>query len=337
LLGTDLANGRVPEDRASAIAPSGNYVWPGWSLFDQTPATLAATQGFNTAFYVRAATHNWRPVVGGAWPRFKDYYGEGSAPGSAQESWWGVDLLDIDGATFAQGLRDADTVGAEFVQIVTWNDWQEGTSIEPSYQEGFRWLLALQQHVLGVQDEAAMAARVFEYNALKHDTWTQCDAQAVSDRVNCAGADITTTETECETTLGCCWRATSTAGAPYCFTRAATPVESCVAASVRDCDAQPLDRLCLCKHAAPPPPPPPLPPPPQASSTLTVGQRMPWWIGIVGMLAGVGASFAVCVALYWLYVEFVPYERARVGPDAPKRDAALLAPLFVGKLRAAVL
>ena len=57
---------------------------------------------------------------------------------------------------------------------------------------------------------------------------------------------------------------------------------------------------------------------------------------MVGMLAGVGASFVVCVALYWLYVECRPYRRARVAPDASKRDAALLAPLFLGKLRAAV-
>ena len=50
-------------------------------------------------------------------------------------------------------------------------------------------------------------------------------------------------------------------------------------------------------------------------------------------LAGVGAAAIVCVAALWLYVECWPQERARVEP---KRDAALLAPLFVARLREAV-
>lgn len=53
---------------------------------------------------------------------------------------------------------------------------------------------------------------------------------------------------------------------------------------------------------------------------------------VVAALAGVGTASIVGIAAFWLYVEFWPRERART---APKRDGALLAPLFVARLREA--
>ena len=32
----------------------------------------------------------------------------------------------------------------ELIQIVTWNDWQEGTAVEPSREHGFRYLDAIE-------------------------------------------------------------------------------------------------------------------------------------------------------------------------------------------------
>jgi hypothetical protein len=307
LQGTDLANRRVPEDRATSIAPDGNYLWVGWSLFGQSSTTTQMISDFNNQFYTRAASQGWEPVIGGAWPRFRDYYAEGSAPGSTPQSWWSQHVQDLNGATFEQCFLDAEAAGAEFVQLITWNDIQEGTQIEPTAEDGFKWLLALQQRLKGSTDEDAMERRVMEYNLLKSDTWGRCDNVPVSDRVNCAGATISTTAEQCEGEMGCCWRETSTAGAPYCFQKAAEPITDCVSASVRDCELRPLDRLCTCKHAQPPPPPtppPPAPPPsptPQGSPAAGTVSRieMPWWIVLVSGLAGVGASALVCTTTYY--------------------------------------
>ena len=152
-----------------------------------------------------------------------------------------------------------------------------------------------------------MERRVMEYNLLKSETWGRCDNLPVDDRVNCAGATVSTTAEQCENELGCCWRETSTSGAPYCFQKATEPISDCASASVRDCELRPLDRLCACKHRQPPPPPtpqPPQPPPsPAAQGSPTTGTTsrvpMPWWIVIVSGLAGVGASALVCTGAYF--------------------------------------
>ena len=306
LQGTDLANGRVPEDRAMSIAPDGNYLWPGWQLFGQSTTTTQMISDFNNQFYTRASSQGWDPVIGGAWPRFKDFYAEGSAPGSTPQSWWGQHVEDLNGATFEQGFVDAEAAGAEFVQLITWNDIQEGTQIEPTYEEGFKWLLALQLRLKGQTDEDAMERRVMKYNLLKSDTWDLCDNVPVDDRVNCAGATGSTTVEQCENELGCCWRETSTSGAPYCFQKATEPISNCASASIRDCDTRPLDRLCACKHRQPPPPtpqPPQPPPSPAAQGSPTAGTTsrvpMPWWVVLVSGLAGVGASALVCSGTFF--------------------------------------
>ena len=52
---------------------------------------------------------------------------------------------DDGGKTFETTLRRALESGAPFVQVVTWNDWGEGTVVEPSLEFGDRDLVALQR------------------------------------------------------------------------------------------------------------------------------------------------------------------------------------------------
>ena len=244
------------------VLPDGDFHWPGGTaLFDHvtTPAIL---DDFFTSFYTAAAANHFTPTMGVAFPRYQDYYYQGSAPGATPQPYWGVNVSDLSGRTFAIGISLATTGGADLIQVATWNDWQEGTSIEPSAEEGFRWLLELQQTLLGTTDEAAMTAAVQEFNVRKGSVWRYCDNQPTSDRVNCPGANATTTQEQCEV-MGCCWRAT-TAPAPTCFSRAPQPICNC--SSLRDCDALPADRLCCCTHRLPPPFPPSSPPPPRTST-----------------------------------------------------------------------
>lgn len=87
-------------------------------------------------FYARAA--EWPIFVPAAFPRFDDIYGE-----AGLTSYGHID--DNDGQTYRDTLRRALQSGAPVVQIATWNDWGEGTQIEPSREFGTRDLETTQE------------------------------------------------------------------------------------------------------------------------------------------------------------------------------------------------
>jgi hypothetical protein len=67
-----------------------------------------------------------------AYPRFHDFYKEAGV----HDSWGRIN--DHDGRTYERTLREALMSGASIVQIATWNDWGEGTGIEPTEEFGYR-------------------------------------------------------------------------------------------------------------------------------------------------------------------------------------------------------
>ena len=69
------------------------------------------------------------PVV---FPRFHDIYKQAGVHDSYGE------IPDSDGRTFTATLERALKSRAPFVQIATWNDWGEGTGIEPTTDFGYR-------------------------------------------------------------------------------------------------------------------------------------------------------------------------------------------------------
>lgn len=76
-------------------------------------------------------------IVSIAYPRFHDFYEEGGQTGYA-------DLPDNNGKTFTETLSTALSQNPIAIQVATWNDWQEGTQIEPSVEFGYRDLAELQ-------------------------------------------------------------------------------------------------------------------------------------------------------------------------------------------------
>ena len=94
---------------------------------------LAQVEAFATA------RKGWPVSMPVAFPRFHDIY----AQGKAQPSYGRID--DDNGRTFATTLERALRSGAPMVQIATWNDWGEGTGIEPTHEFGFRDLETIQQ------------------------------------------------------------------------------------------------------------------------------------------------------------------------------------------------
>ena len=100
---------------------------------------LKATERFQ-----RSAA-GWPHSVPVAFPRFVDIYSEAKL----HDSYGRID--DNDGATFKATLEQALVNKASIIQLATWNDWGEGTNIEPCREFGYRDLEIVQdfrrQHV----------------------------------------------------------------------------------------------------------------------------------------------------------------------------------------------
>jgi hypothetical protein len=89
------------------------------------------------AFYNEA--RRWPAAMAVAFPRFHDIYEQAKI----HKSWGTID--DNGGKTFVSTLENALKSGLPFVQISTWNDWNEGTVIEPSVEFGYRDLEVVQR------------------------------------------------------------------------------------------------------------------------------------------------------------------------------------------------
>jgi hypothetical protein len=89
------------------------------------------------AFYKKAK--GWPAAMAVAFPRFHDFYDQANIHKS-----WGT-IADLGGKTFATALESALKSGLPLVQISTWNDWGEGTVVEPSIEFGYRDLEVVQR------------------------------------------------------------------------------------------------------------------------------------------------------------------------------------------------
>jgi hypothetical protein len=108
----------------------GGFGWPG-----PQPGEAKSWTDLD-AFYARGRT--WPAEIGVAYPRFEDIYKDaGVGPG------YGL-IADHNGETFRRTLDLALSHSPFAVQLATWNDWGEGTQIEPSVEVGFRDLEATQ-------------------------------------------------------------------------------------------------------------------------------------------------------------------------------------------------
>jgi len=107
-------------------AAAGAFDWP------LPKEGLAAAR----AFVERS--RDWPRALPVVFPRFHDIYAEAGV----HESWGRIE--DADGATFRESLAVALAAEPAMVQVATWNDWGEGTQIEPSVEYGCRDLAELQ-------------------------------------------------------------------------------------------------------------------------------------------------------------------------------------------------
>jgi hypothetical protein len=88
-------------------------------------------------FYERA--RDWPLFIAAAFPRFSDIYDQAGV----HKSWGRIE--DRNGRTYTDTLTKALKSSAAIIQAVTWNDWGEGTQIEPSVEFGYRDLETTQR------------------------------------------------------------------------------------------------------------------------------------------------------------------------------------------------
>jgi hypothetical protein len=105
---------------------------------------------------------NFNVFIGGAYPGFNDFYKEG---GWGEGFNWSIDFNN--GETLRQNLQKTKSAGAKYVQLITWNDYGEGTSIEPTQEYEYS-LLEIVQQFTGVSYTSAELGKIMDlYNLRK--------------------------------------------------------------------------------------------------------------------------------------------------------------------------
>lgn len=130
-------SGLKDEEWTEALTQSGVKV----SYFSQHHRRTAAVGAFDwpvpsdpmgalTRF--RTESRAWGQAIPVAFPRFVDIYEQAQVHASYGN------VADDGGKRFRQMVEEGLKSGAPIVQLATWNDWGEGTQIEPSAEFGFR-------------------------------------------------------------------------------------------------------------------------------------------------------------------------------------------------------
>ena len=93
--------------------------------------------------YYQYSVQNNIQTIGGVYPGFNDFYYEGGWRPNTADDW----VISNNGT---QVLNETLTLTAssavEFIQLITWNDFGEGTMIEPTNEFGFSYLEEIQSY-----------------------------------------------------------------------------------------------------------------------------------------------------------------------------------------------
>jgi hypothetical protein len=114
-------------------------------------------------YYYSTFANNNDITIGSTYPGFKSFYTEGGWSNSFND--WIIP--NNDGLTFIETLNNSSFENADFIQIVTWNDFGEGTIIEPTSQFGFTYLTLLQEYTGSKHDEDDLITVTRLYKARK--------------------------------------------------------------------------------------------------------------------------------------------------------------------------
>jgi len=148
------------------VGADGAFSWPPmWlSLSPGARGVLSAyaLQNYFERYEQRA--NIWPVFISSAFPRFHDIHHSAGV-----RDYIGY-LGDQKGRIFVETLTRAFTNRSSFVQIVTWNDFGEGTMVEPTVEYGFRDLGIIQElrrsyvepNFIYTTNDLALPGRIFE-------------------------------------------------------------------------------------------------------------------------------------------------------------------------------
>lgn len=80
-------------------------------------------------------------AIGSAYPGFIDYYNQG---GWQDHIGWKIEHEN--GAVLEETLQKADNAHLDYLQLITWNDFGEGTMMEPTLEFGFDYIDIIRNH-----------------------------------------------------------------------------------------------------------------------------------------------------------------------------------------------
>lgn len=115
-------------------------------------------------------------LIGSAFPRFHDFYEEGGSG----TSYGYVD--DNNGERLQKTLAKATNSNAKYIQLVTWNDFGEGTVIEPTQEDQYMFLETIQDFT-GVAYGKEELELIYKYYLKKKSSKGNVDAEATLKKV----------------------------------------------------------------------------------------------------------------------------------------------------------
>lgn len=138
-------------DKRTGTVATSSFPWPPMWASKDGVLTQTALENYLKPFHAKVGGDAYR--VAGAFPGFHDIYKEAGVSE-------GYGFLDAqDGETFRYTLELALSHNPDVVQFITWNDYGEGTNIEPTEEFGYRYLEMVQEA------RRAMAGDAFTFTA----------------------------------------------------------------------------------------------------------------------------------------------------------------------------
>lgn len=142
---------------------SGEYAW------------VYKDNSYLTNFYT-----NTKPklnvAIGSAYPGFKDFYAEGG--GGAVIGWT---IEHNNGATLDETLLMAKNANLNFLQLITWNDFGEGTMFEPTVEFGYRYIEKVKAFA-GVKSTESVFPEISKMYNLRIEKKSNADVQQKLDQ-----------------------------------------------------------------------------------------------------------------------------------------------------------
>jgi hypothetical protein len=133
----DVPPALVTQDGLVVSMAESSYPWPPMHLSRGQELPRNELENYLNSFYEEAS--NWDYVIASAFPGFHDIYEEAGVGSS-------YGYLDAKhGETFEFTLQNALENDPDLIQIVTWNDYGEGTNIEPTMEYEYQYLEMIQQ------------------------------------------------------------------------------------------------------------------------------------------------------------------------------------------------